>query len=532
MRMKKLKGIVVGLLTLSMLVNPLGITVYAVDNENIIDIDEEENSADESKINREESIEESDNQEKVNPEVQNAEEEQNNNVMMDKQKALEYIYIDEQTVNIPEEQNIMVVFADTEVKLESAVLHGYLVENNTTFDIAASKVIDNTVLFTQSYTDTAEVGTYKLDSVSYKIQGQEQEINISLEEQEITAEYTVTAEAEQENETKDTENVPEVTVYSIDDNGNTVEQSGATDDIENSVETVLSAVDESVNENESRARTGRAREKVIVICAGHDASHPGATGSGLNEEQLTFKVAQYCKAELEQYSGVKVYMDRSSVACAYPGQSSNYCLNQRIVDAAAKGATTFVDIHFNKANGAAYGAEVYVPNNSYSSAIHQDGVNLGNNILAQLSALGLYNRGAKVKDCTTNDRDQNGILEDYFTTNNLSKEYGMTGIIVEHAFLDNAGDAAKLRDENFLRQLGIADAKGIANTYGLTKGANIEVLNKDDFEGTAQIKITGAGTGANVAIWSEVNGQDDLKWTSVNGNLTINFNKKDYKNST
>ena len=533
--MKKQKKIVAWAIALSLLITSLSTTAYALDNESTNSISGEntvieENQTNEQAKDTDESIDQSLKTQEVTADQNPDKTEESSSV--EKPKALEYIYIDEQTINVPEEQNIMVAFADTELKLESATIHGHLDEDNTTFDIVSSKIVDNTVLFTKNYADVTEVGTYKLDSISYQIQGQEQDISISLKDQEITAEYIVTTEAEKENVIETSENLPGVTVYSIDDEGNTVEQSSTTDSIEDSVETVLSVVDENSVENESGARTGRAKEKVIVICAGHDASHPGATGSGLKEEQLTFKVAQYCKAELEQYSGVKVYLDRNSVQCAYPGQSSNYCLNQRVIDAAAKGASTFVDIHFNKANGAAKGAEIYVPNNSYSSAIHQDGVSLGNNILAQLSALGLYNRGTKVKDCTTNDRDPNGILEDYFTTNNLSKEYGMTGIIVEHAFLDNADDAAKLRDENFLKQLGEADARGIANTYGLTKGANIEVLNKDDFDGTAQIKITGAGAGANVAIWSDVNGQDDLNWTSVNGNLTINFNKRDYKNST
>ena len=115
-------------------------------------------------------------------------------------------------------------------------------------------------------------------------------------------------------------------------------------------------------------------------------------------------------------------------------------------------ATVFVDIHFNTGGGT--GAEVYYPNKSYNEGIHQDGQNLANKILSELSALGLRNRGAKIKDGTTGETDPNGNKDDYFTTNYLSKQYGMTGVIVEHAFLDSASDAAKLKDENFLKKLG------------------------------------------------------------------------------
>ena len=539
--MKLLKKLAVWTLAVSMVVSPMSLTAYAADEEETLSVNnEEEISEDAVKQEAVKSAEETESADFARETYADTNTEDNVNTeetveVSDKQKAFEYVYVDEQTINIPEEQNIVVAFADTDIKIESATLHGSIAENEETFEIPSSNIVDNTVLFTKDYTEEEKTGTYKLDSISYRIQGVEQDVKVSFEEQDVTAQYIVTTEPEKETVTEGTGEIPEVSVYSIDDDGNAVQQNGDTGSIEDSVETVLSTVDDTATEENvgtSKARTARTGDKVIVICAGHDANHPGASGSGLQEEQLTFKVAQYCKAELEKYSGVQVYLDRDSVACAYPGQSSGYCLNQRIIDAAAKGATTFVDIHFNKANGAAYGAEVYVPNNSYSSAIHQDGENLGNNILAQLSALGLYNRGTKVKDCTTNDRDENGILEDYYTTNNLSKAYGMTGIIVEHAFLDNASDAAKLKNESFLQQLGVADATGIANAYGLTKGAKIQILNKDDFEGTAQIKITGAGAGAKVAIWSSVNGQDDLKWIDINNNQTINFDIKDYKNST
>ena len=225
---------------------------------------------------------------------------------------------------------------------------------------------------------------------------------------------------------------------------NVIEASSDTENIEETVAGVL----EEADPVSPLAREARAN-KTVVICAGHDATHTGASGNGLKEEELTFKVAQYCKQALEQYQGVTVYMDRDSISCKYPGQSTSYCLNQRIKDAAALGANVFVDIHFNTGGGT--GAEVYYPNKSYNEGIHQDGQNLANKILSELSALGLTNRGAKIKDGTTGETDSNGNKDDYFTTNYLSKQYGMTGVIVEHAFLDSASDAAKLKDENFLK---------------------------------------------------------------------------------
>ena len=102
----------------------------------------------------------------------------------------------------------------------------------------------------------------------------------------------------------------------------------ASSDTENIEETVAGVLEEA-DPVSPLAREARAN-KTVVICAGHDATHTGASGNGLKEEELTFKVAQYCKQASEQYQGVTVYMDRDSISCKYPGQSTSYCLNQRI----------------------------------------------------------------------------------------------------------------------------------------------------------------------------------------------------------
>lgn len=441
---------------------------------------------------------------------------------------LEYVYVDEAVVNMPQTQNIAVGFSDESLVLESAVLHYSSVVTGEQFEMPASAIVNNTVLFTQDYPEGSEEDVYQLDSLTYQNSGVSSTVN--LLDEEIDAGYTVTVQPEEENSSE--EAVPDVAVYSLSEEGNVIEASADTENIEETVAGVL----EEADPVSPLAREARAN-KTVVICAGHDATHTGASGNGLKEEELTFKVAQYCKQALEQYQGVTVYMDRDSISCKYPGQSTSYCLNQRIKDAAALGATVFVDIHFNTGGGT--GAEVYYPNKSYNEGIHQDGQNLANKILSELSALGLRNRGAKIKDGTTGETDPNGNKDDYFTTNYLSKQYGMTGVIVEHAFLDSASDAAKLKDENFLKKLGEADAAGIAATYGFSKGNNgneqatVQIKNKNDFNGTAQIEVSGSGNGYKVAVWSEENGQDDLVWYSLPGTArVINFDIQNHKKST
>ena len=81
-------------------------------------------------------------------------------------------------------------------------------------------------------------------------------------------------------------------------------------------------------------REARAN-KTVVICAGHDATHTESQRQWTKEEELTLKLHSIANEALEQYQGVTVYMDRDSISCKYPGQSTSYCLNQRIKDAAA-----------------------------------------------------------------------------------------------------------------------------------------------------------------------------------------------------
>ena len=49
----------------------------------------------------------------------------------------------------------------------------------------------------------------------------------------------------------------------------------------------------------------------------------------------------------------------------------------------------------------------------------------------------------------------------------------------------------------------------------------MQIKNKNDFNGTAQIEVSGSGNGYKVAVWSEENGQDDLVWYSLPGTARV-----------
>lgn len=374
-------------------------------------------------------------------------------------EEVEYVYLDEDVVGMSGLQNIVVGFQNEEMTIGGARLF-YQTESGIAGEMEAAQILNNTVLFQKQGME--ETGTYQITGITY-IDGTGEEQTILFEEKGITASFqSVPDEA-----LSVPESDAQVEAYSMND-GNQMVQSGA--------ETAEAAISETLDEagvTEAaalNARGGERKEVVVAIGAGHDANHPGASANGLREEVLTLKVARYCQQELSQYSGVRVVMIRENEGCPY-NSTSSYCLNQRVYDAKNAGADLYVDLHFNSGGGT--GAEIYYPNKNYRPDLSEEGLSVSNKILEQLTALGLPNRGAKIKDSTlagSSGQYPDGSKADYFTTNVLAKELGLTGIIVEHAFLDHGYDAAKLQDENFLRQLGIADATGIAQKYGLVKG--------------------------------------------------------------
>lgn len=279
---------------------------------------------------------------------------------------------------------------------------------------------------------------------------------------------------------------------------------------------------QSAAEESGQEITAYSQDLVVVLCAGHDDAHRGYMGSGLLEHELTFKVAKYCKEELEKYAGVVVYTDRETLKCAYDNVRVADCENQRVKDAAQKGADLLVDLHFNV--GGESGAEVYYPNTSYNWEIHEKGEPIANQILVKLEELGLTNRGAKTRDRVNGEKDENGVTEDYYRSIVASKKAGFLGVAVEHAYLDNTGDAERLVQEEFLQALGVADAQGIARAYGLLTNEEakmpvveaVNITNKDEFQGGFRVEVKIASGIVNlesieIPVWTEKDGPDDIR---------------------
>lgn len=390
---------------------------------------------------------------------------------------LNYVYLENKTVTSPGTQTVMISYGDEETTLSQAKLtvRNYLTGSVKEYSMTES--FENTAVFTLDYT-AADRGIYEVtDAAVVTDDGTSEKLHLRSTGMEhiyfgVDEEFEETSA---DGEALQTESDPgfdpedvSMQIVSLGADGSSM----TTSDINEITEAIKAGADsagQSRMATESELGT-EARDYVVMLDPGHDATHAGAYKNGLREEVLTLKIAQYCKAELEQYKHVKVYMTRSGSGCPLPGSTSVQDNRNRVATAASVGADIYVSIHLNSAgSGSAKGAQVFYPNSSYRPDIGSEGANLATQIQRQLVALGLQNRGISIRNSGDNSRYPDGSLADYYGVIKNSKLSGFPGVIVEHAYVSNASDAAFLRSESNLQALGIADATGIAQYLGLSK---------------------------------------------------------------
>lgn len=361
-------------------------------------------------------------------------------------EEMKFLYIDNRELAAPGTQNIVVSWDSSldEIEEMQLIYEGPLGEE---LSLKEANRTDSSVLFTKDF-KASEQGNYTIKGVKYFINDEEH--YFEFDNVEIDATFVVTAPAGNE------ENVVDV---EVNENG-TINKKEISNDIDAALATA------GISAPLKASRSAKSGNVVVVLDPGHGGDDPGAVANGLYEKNLTLKIAQYCKAELEQYSGIEVYMTRDRDSDV-GGSTATQELQNRVNVGKKYGADLLVSIHINAGGGT--GAEVYYPNSNYNSSIGSQGSSAATKIQAELTALGLYNRGTKIRDAV-NDKYPNGSAADYYGIIRMSKLAGFTGLIVEHAFIDNKNDAAFLKSEANLKKLGIADATGIAKYFGLSKG--------------------------------------------------------------
>lgn len=261
----------------------------------------------------------------------------------------------------------------------------------------------------------------------------------------------------------------------------------------------------------------RAAEKIVVIDPGHSKESVGTrrtyNGITYKEEELVYKIAKYAEKELKQYTGVTVYLTRT--------EDSHLSIEDRVKFAKSKNADILVSIHINATNEEttlASGVESMVAKiGNYNASNAQKGQNLAKIILEQLVALGFKDRGLVLQ--TSQSTYPDGSKADYYGIPRYGQIYSVPSIIVEHGFINNASDWQHLNNEAGLKELGIADAKGIAKYLGLSKyngPTGWQTINgKKYYYDSNGVPVTGTPVIDGKKYWFDSNGVLKTGWLNL-----------------
>lgn len=328
-------------------------------------------------------------------------------------------------------------------------------EDGTTLDLESSETVGNLVKFSNVFSNKGE---YQVTSLHYVYNGQTYYLNFS--DLEMDVKFGVDQEYVGYDGT-----LPDLTEDTIRSEGviQVTDVNEAEEEIANGMasEASIMSMDEF-----SRAATGGM---TICLDPGHGGSDSGANAFGQKESALTLKIANYCKEELAKYD-VNVVMTRTTDT--RPSENTAQDLIDRVMTAKKAGASYIISIHLNSAaSTSAHGAEVYFPNTSGNASLSSNGQAMAKAIQSQLVALGLYDRGIKIRnhmDGSTSS-NPNSSDRDYYGIIRYAKEQNISGLIIEHCFLNNPDEYNKyLSSDAKLQQLGVADAKGIVSALGLS----------------------------------------------------------------
>ncbi|MBQ2764910.1 MAG: S-layer homology domain-containing protein [Firmicutes bacterium] len=203
---------------------------------------------------------------------------------------------------------------------------------------------------------------------------------------------------------------------------------------------------------------------VIVLDPGHGAIDPGAGAvDSTAEADLNLAVARYCKAYLEQFDNITVYLshEQSYNKTLYTDKLE---LSERAAIADAYNADLMISIHFNSSTtNTTRGAEVYV-----SRLEEFEMTGLAKQILSNLGDLGLREIGVKTR-ASENGTHWNGgdRLADYYGIIYHPARREIPSMIIEHCFINNTEDyTAFASSQDKLKALGEADAKAIISYFG------------------------------------------------------------------
>lgn len=411
-------------------------------------------------------------------ELQDMEEPQDCEESEETEDILQYLIIENPYVEAGGEQLVYAGIGDGSHALKNARLVYVNEDTKESYTTEAVGVLDDFAAFQMEFLESS-CGKYRLVELEYEMDGTTRTIDLKQYEMDGTFGVGTRVSTEPDDIILSEEEIAQLAEAT---DMNVVPMDGTSDAIEQMEETLekVGGTPQQAQEFSMGDMMGAVKGAnnlknfTVVLDPGHGGYDSGAVGNGVTEKIVNLKIALYCKAALEQYSNVKVYLTRSD--------DTYLDLAQRAQIAHDKNANVFVSLHNNSnVSAAPCGANVYYPNGNYRGDIGQTGAALASVVLSKLTALGLASGGTHIRNSENGTLYPDGSLADYYGVIKRCKEFGIPAIIVEHAFLSNASDAnTYLKSEASLKKLGEADAQAIAQYFGFAKGVTFTYVYSDN----------------------------------------------------
>ena len=199
-----------------------------------------------------------------------------------------------------------------------------------------------------------------------------------------------------------------------------------------------------------------------VVCL--DAGHYGKYNRSpilpqFYESECNWKLQNLLAAELKQY-GIEVRKTRSEAV-----QDLSLTERGKLSD----GCDLFLSLHVNAADNesADYVLGIYMVDDDCSMIDEQsrNAAQLLSNCVAKV----MGTKGVIWTRESSKDRDGDGHNDDYYGVLRGAHSAGTAGVILEHGFYTNKKQAQLLMDDRNLQQLAEAEAKVIADWFGVVK---------------------------------------------------------------
>lgn len=179
----------------------------------------------------------------------------------------------------------------------------------------------------------------------------------------------------------------------------------------------------------------------LFLDAGHGGNDSGAVGHGIKEKDIVLKIAKKMQTLLKNYENIDVIMSRDD--------DTFLSLDARTNKANKAKADVYLSLHCNSAEkNTARGFESYRYAKTGSSTIAFQNV-IHAEIMKEIS--GINDRGKKQANF------------------HVLRESNMNAVLTENLFINNAADAALLKQDSFLDKIALGHVNGLEKFLGLKR---------------------------------------------------------------